>query len=450
VAPVFYPFAHQGTGGFDLHGGALRRHYRRIFASPLCLGIFSHIPETLRGLSTFFDDPEIDGKLFPSRIGLSEHTFAGVDLLPKKPLTHARFLFLNSAHQNRGGFFKRGGHVVLRFWKEFRALGHSGSLHLRCSRPTDKDLRGHEVDVDFLRAEENRSIFWIEDYLTMPELNALVAESHFFLLPSWSLHSASIMQALAMGTVPVVTDTLGTSHYVTDDQNGIMLKGVFAANWETDPATGILIDRYRTNPALDQQLVSQMTQRISAFMTAPHRYEQLCSSALECSRRKFSGSLFSEDFWARVARLSNAQPACPSQDGNRAELTTQLSGCLVEDRQWQSIFESTTQPVHRFFTGNARVSELGGVFVADDNSAGQPHDWSVMAKHFLPFLSSMHFAHSIKELESGCLLGFRHSFGNQLSRLLQSMPAVQTLSRKVFSAAKRARNRLLRMKADKF
>ena len=52
-APIFFPFNHQGGGEMNSHE-ALRSHYRNILGNPLCLGIFSHIPETLRDISLFF------------------------------------------------------------------------------------------------------------------------------------------------------------------------------------------------------------------------------------------------------------------------------------------------------------------------------------------------------------------------------------------------------------
>ncbi|MEP6889787.1 MAG: hypothetical protein ABI955_03705, partial [Nitrospirota bacterium] len=48
-APVLFPFAQQGTGSLERHE-EIREHYQSIFANPLCLGIFSHIPETLQAL----------------------------------------------------------------------------------------------------------------------------------------------------------------------------------------------------------------------------------------------------------------------------------------------------------------------------------------------------------------------------------------------------------------
>ncbi|MCK9398190.1 MAG: hypothetical protein M0Q44_21705 [Methylobacter sp.] len=267
-APVFLPFSQQGSGEFKNHK-ELRDHYHRIFANPLCLGIFSHMPETLDNLSRFFSDPVIDRKLFSSKIGLSLKAIADRDIPEKAALSRPTFLFVNSAHQNPANFFRRGGHIVLRFWKEFRASGHDGLLMLRCTKPSDEDLLDYGVDVSFLKVETGQSIIWAEDYLSNYEMNTLVASAHFFLLPSLSLHSVSIMQAMTLGAIPVVTDTVGTSVYVTNDELGIVLRGVRAAIWQTDPNTGILIDRYVRTPDLDDSLASQMTSHILALLDAP-------------------------------------------------------------------------------------------------------------------------------------------------------------------------------------
>ena len=52
-APVLFPFAQQGTGTVE-HHEEIRERYQSIFANPLCLGVFSHVPETLQALSQFF------------------------------------------------------------------------------------------------------------------------------------------------------------------------------------------------------------------------------------------------------------------------------------------------------------------------------------------------------------------------------------------------------------
>ena len=238
-APVFIPFVRGWNGSIGNHEG-LREHYREILSHPLCLGIFSHVPETLRAFSLFFSDPVIDSKLFPSRTGLSAEAFLDHDPEQKPPLSRPRFLFINSSNQNVANFFHRGGHLVLRFWKRFTASGRDGLLILRCGKPGDMELRKYGVDVSWVNAEIGRSIIWAQDYLARHEMNSLMANAHFFLLPSASLHSTSLMEAMRAGTIPVVSNTVGTSVYVNDEEHGILLHGMGREPWHKDEATAAL------------------------------------------------------------------------------------------------------------------------------------------------------------------------------------------------------------------
>lgn len=398
-APVFLPFAQQGSGEFKNHE-ALREHYRRIFTNPLCLGIFSHIPETLQSLSRFFSDPGIDRKLFSSRIGLSSHAFDDPEPPKKTSLPRPKFLFVNSANQNPANFFRRGGHIVLRFWKEFKANGRDGLLMLRCAKPREKDLLDYGVDASFLRTETGRSVLWAEDYLANHEMNALMASAHFFLLPSASLHSVAIMQALTLGTIPIVTDTVGTAVYVTDDEHGIVLRGVRAAIWHTDPNTGILVDRYCRTPSLDDSLVSQMTRRILAMLDAPDAYQRMRGCAMGHARRQFTGHAFSAHFWSAVGELhQNHKRSSSGRDPFPSETARSLLDCTLRGDDWARVFESTTQPLRRIYTGKGSVWELGGAMV---HSKGNPgialNDWSVLAQYYSPGAPRISFASALHEL----------------------------------------------------
>jgi glycosyltransferase involved in cell wall biosynthesis len=427
-APVFFPFAHQGTGKFYAPD-ALRTLYRHIFKSPLCLGICSHIPETLRDFSQFFKDTRIDNKLHQSRIGLSANAIPSGPLAPKAPLTKPRFLFINSAHQHPDSFFLRGGHIALRFWQAFRDSGHSGRLYMRCCKPSDGDLVDYGVDIGFIKAEEQKSIFWIEGYLENYELNALVEEAHFFLLPSNSLHSASIMQALTLGCVPIVTDTVGTSLYVQDDENGIVLKGVFNEYWAIDNRTGILIDKYRINPKVDAKLVTQLTQRIIALMAVPHKYQYLRGNALKIARQQFSGSVFSEDFWRMTTELYFKEIRSKNDVGKKI---TELHEDIIENCDFRRVFESVPQPLRRINSGIYCVSELGGAFIQHDNIAMGLHNWSVMGEFALPNAAPVHFSRTIRDLGGGYLEISDNAIPNYreneilrfFSRLLKPFPRI--------------------------
>jgi hypothetical protein len=398
-APVFFPFAHQGTGKFNAPK-ALRSLYRHIFKSPLCLGIMSHIPETLHDFSLFFKDSQIDAKLYQSRIGLSSQALPSRPLPPKAPLTEPRFLFVNSANPRIKSFVHRGGHVALRFWRTFLNAGHVGRLTMHCRRPPDKDLADLGLDINFIQAEEQKSIFWIEDFLENRELNALMEDSHFALLPGNALDSASIMLAMALGCVPIVTDTVGAAVYVKNNENGIVLQGVFKNYWTTDPETGILIDRYHQDPRFDSELAIQLTQGISSLLPAPQQYQLLRGNALKTIRQHFLGSTFSHEIWQKTSDLYLKKTCCKNDLENRF---TELCEGIIKDNEFKRLFKSTTQPLLKINTGTGYVTKLGDAFIQHAHSAMRLHNWSVMAEYALPDASSLNFSRTIKDLDGSYL-----------------------------------------------
>lgn len=396
-APVFFPFAHQGTGSLSASQD-LRSHYKAIFEHPLCLGISSHLPQTHEDLSRFFGSPIIDERLFASRIGLyaSETTAPPV---AKDSLDAPVFLFINSANQNRGNFFLRGGHLALRYWQSVYPEPGAGRLIMRCTRPIDALLADHGVDLDWLRRQEQHSVIWIEDYLNAADLDALMQAAHFFLLPSASLHSVSIMQAMAAGAVPVVSDTLGTDRYVTDGADSIVLQGMCASNWRRDAETGVMIDSYQRNPELDSSLVQQLVARLGDLQANPARYRSVQSAAMAKASEAFSGKAFSEDFWLQVQQRYQALPQSTRRPIKPWRKWPELGHCLLEQTDWARIFTSPPQPVARLHAGQGRVTELGGCFVAlPSNCSMDLHDWSPLAEYVDSSAPSLIFAADIRGL----------------------------------------------------
>jgi len=412
---VLLSFAQQGTGRLERHE-EIREHYQSIFANPLCLGIFSHIPETLQALSQFFSDPIIDQKLFRSRIGLSEKAVLDPTLPQKTALSRPRFLFVNSAHQEPANFFPRGGHIVLRFWKNFLEEGNDGLLMLCCAKPSDKDLSEYGVDVTFLRAQTGLSIIWGQDYVANHEMNALIASAHFLLLPSASLQSVSIMQAMSLGTIPVVTDTVGSSVYVTDNENGIVLQGMRAAIWHKDTATGILVDRYCRTLDLDDSLVSQLTSRVGVLLDAPDAYWNMRNRTMAYAQDQFSGQAFSDHFWGTVSDLYHRDQVTSSgHDAASTWIGAASHDCILRSDGWARVFQSPTQPMLRINTGVGVVWELGGAMI---QAYGNPHidlkDWSVLAQHYNPDAPQTIFANTLDELGGKYLHSVGHHEGVRL------------------------------------
>lgn len=401
-APVFFPFAHQGSGSLSAIQD-LRSHYKAIFEHPFCLGIYSHLPQTLKDLSRFFGSPIIDERLFASRIGLHD---GKTELSPiaKGSLDAPVFLFINSAHQNPKNFFLRGGHLVLRYWQSVYHEPGAGRLIMRCTRPADALLADHGVGLDWLRQHERHSVIWIEDYLSAADLDALMQAAHFFLLPSASLHSVSIMQAMAAGAVPVVSDTLGTDRYVMDAVDSIVLQGMFASNWQRDPKTGVMIDRYQRNPELDSSLVQQLVARLGDLLADPARYRSVQAAAMAKAGEEFSGKAFSEDFWQHVQQRYQAIPESTSRLVKPLCKPLEVGYCLLEQSDWARIFTSPPQPVERLNTGLGRVTELGGCFVTmPAHFSMRLHDWSPIAEYVDDSVPSLIFAADMRGLDGSYL-----------------------------------------------
>jgi glycosyltransferase involved in cell wall biosynthesis len=427
--PVFFPFvAHQGTSKFYIPH-TLRNLYHNIFKNPLCLGIYSHMPETLRDFSRFFKDDQIYSKLYQSRIGLSVNTLPPGPLAPKSPLTEPRFLFVNSADQQVKSFFLRGGHIALRFWQAFCQSGNTGRLYMYCRKPTAYDLTDYGVDTEFIQTEDQKSIIWIEGCLENHELNALLADAHFFLLPGHLLRSVSIMRAMALGSVPVVTDTVGTSLYVQHNENGIVLKGIFDEFWTTDPETGILVDQYHRNPKFETDLVNQLFRLIDGLLDAPYRYEYLRGNALATVRRKFSGSAFSDHFWNMTR--SEYFKRMPGKNELKNSII-ELNECTIKDTAFKRIFERSTQPLLKINCGTGCVTELGGSFIHHSNKDMGVHEWSVMAEYALPQVAQLRFSRTIKGLDGGFLVKSSETIPNYrqnkilkfVSKLLRPFPKI--------------------------
>lgn len=414
---IFLPFVQEGSDNIESHE-EIKEHYRSILASPLCLGIFSHVPDTLQSLSAFFFDPTIDGKLFSSRAGLSADTFFDYEAKRKPSLSRPRFLFFNSSNQNSANVFRRGGHLVLRFWKEFVSGGRDGLLIMRCAKPSDIELCEHGVDLPWLHSEIGRSIIWDQGYLASYEMHSLIASAHFVLLPSASLPAVSIMEAMRAGTIPVVSDTVGTSGYVADEVYGIVLHGMQKKVRQKDQATGVLVDSCYQRPELEHFLVEQMTKRVCQLLDDHGAYWEMHRRAIAYARKEFSGQSFAENFWSSVSNLYSqsrgtfAPPAEIASDN----LKQSLSDCRILKHGWARIFESSSQPMLRIKTEFGMVWGFGGAMIQTcGNHLMELNDWSVMAQHYKLNPQPVTYANTLEELRGTYL----HPFGRHREGMLR-------------------------------
>ena len=395
VAPLLVSFVQDGKNPIDQYE-EVKVHFGSMLANPLCLGIFSPVPETLESLQRFFSDPTIDKKLFRSRSGLTKSTDREPPSRMKEDLSRPRFLFVSAGSQNPVDFFRRGGHIVLRFWKEYLKGGQTGLLVAACRKPSDEDLNEYGVDISFVRSQSSRSIIWGNGYASDHEMSALMAGAHVLLSPSVVLDSISIMKAMSLGAVPVVMNTAGTSAYVTDNQNGIILQGVRTAIGHGDVASGLFLDLPSRMPDLEDTLVGQLTNRVCVLLDKPDIYCNMRDYMMAYARDQFSGRAFSDHFWSAVSNLyhRNHEPS-----SKYSAIGGALLDCTVQAGGWDRLFEGSVQPTLRINTGLGMVSEWGGAMI---HTYGNPsidlNDWSVLSEYCRPGAPQMTFANTLAEL----------------------------------------------------
>jgi hypothetical protein len=209
------------------------------------------------------------------------------------------------------------------------------------------------------------------------------------------------MQAMTLGAIPVVTDTVGTEVYLDDEQHGVVLRGVRAAIWHIDNNTGILVDVYGRTPSLDSSLVAQMTSRIFLLLDTTDAYQQMSSRMMKHARQRFSGDSFSKDFWSALLVLYKAYRASASTPTTLPNKTIHsLRDCTLKGDRWGCVFESMTQPVRKISTGQVIVWELGGaIILAHGNPSKELNYWSVFDRYFSPNSTELTFVNTLVELD---------------------------------------------------
>lgn len=360
--PIFMPFSYQGEG-FRRSPETLRLLYGKIFRSKGCLGIFSHIPETLDHFRQFFQSPDIDGKLRISRIGIAESALSVLSAEKNAIPGRITFLFTSSAHQNPVSFGLRGGFAVLRFAIALLRSGRASRFILRSARPCDKDLEEAGVDVRALKEYEGSKIIWLERFLTEREQLRLFVVADILLLPSANLHSVTIMQGLAAGAVPVVTDTLGPDQFVKDGKTGIVLKGVREAIWERDEFSGVPVDRHARFAKLTPRLAKDMYGRITKLLEEDGRLLAMQEAGRADARARFQGAAFAEEFEGAVCGLWDQYSRANTISGKRKHVFS-TKELLLDKSKHSRLFESAPQPLAILETPHAYVYRIRDIYAA--------------------------------------------------------------------------------------
>jgi len=290
--PIFMPFAFQG-GGTISRPEDVRKWYRSIFESDMCLEIWSHLQITLDQFSAFFKSAKIDAKLRLSGMGLADVTSNTLRMDHRqRDWAQPTFLFSHSLHQNPNSLASRGLFTTIAFAQQWIQARSGGRFIFRCPRISAKTASEHGINLNRFFQEGGDRIIWMPGYLSEDAQLRLFSLADVVLLPSLNLHSATIMQAMWSGAVPVVTDTLGTDLYIEDQTDGIILKGVRTTVWTENPETNVWTDDHAKSSEAQINILQQMKKRLLVELPNADQWQRMSQKAIQKAEKIFSGTSF--------------------------------------------------------------------------------------------------------------------------------------------------------------
>jgi glycosyltransferase involved in cell wall biosynthesis len=97
-------------------------------------------------------------------------------------------------------------------------------------------------------------------------MEALLAESHIYLLPAARVHIVSLLQAMSHGLAVVTSDGWGFDEYVNHERNGLVVKGRYGKVSWADKEVGMLREDYRpmfkSNPKVVRGLIKAVSRLV--------------------------------------------------------------------------------------------------------------------------------------------------------------------------------------------
>ena len=293
--PIFMPFAYQG-GGAIVNLREVKIFFKRIFESDECLKIGSHLQSTLDEISSFFSSKSIDKKLLKTKIGLSTQYLNELSSTKKKKnWENPTFLFCHSNHQNPNSLFSRGFAIFCKFALTYISEHKGGRFIFRCPKISSEECAKIGIDLKMLELAAGDRIVWLPGYLPANEQLKLFAQSEFLVLPSANLHSVVIMQALAAGTIPILTDTIGTDLYVKNEFNGVLIEGMRNIVWNYNAEDKYWYDRHDNVKLAESTVLKSLNNLFVREDYKANEWECMSKNAIASSVKNFSGKEFCAD-----------------------------------------------------------------------------------------------------------------------------------------------------------
>jgi glycosyltransferase involved in cell wall biosynthesis len=278
VASLLYPYVENGqTAELKVEQLPGFRAVRHLLERPNCRGIITHIKATADGISKLFRSDTISRK--------TTHIPMGVRTPPEwqrhEPSSTLNLLFLNSWHQQPNSFYVRGGLDILEAFAMLHAAYPELRLTLRTRLPADLAPR-------YRRIIEDTPVAVLDEFLPPDRMRELMLWSHVFLLPSARIHIMSVLQAMAYGLVPVVSDGWGMTEYVEHGRNGLVIGGRYGKVAWNDEQNGMLREHYSPMYHADTQVTQNLVNELSILADDPCLRRVLGQNARRDAETRFT------------------------------------------------------------------------------------------------------------------------------------------------------------------
>jgi glycosyltransferase involved in cell wall biosynthesis len=278
---LFYPIIQNGhTHDLRIRESPYFPIVKTLLEADSCKGIVTHMKSTARMVATLFDSETIRQKISYTPLGVR---------LPHRWQTHEEedtinLVFINSWCQVPENFYVRGGLDILEAFAILHERYPQLRLTLRTSLP--------QLDHHYHRIIEQGWVRVINRFLEPGEMDALLADSHIFLLPAARVHIVSLLQAMSYGLAVVASDGWGIEEYIDHERNGLVVQGRYGkASWE-DSETGILREDYDFMWTSDPEVVEGIVTAVSRLVE-----DRELRKSLGCTARQDVATKYTLERW---------------------------------------------------------------------------------------------------------------------------------------------------------